>query len=244
MSEPAPTSTPAPGAAGRPAAAMRRLDPDGLAVAERYKLLIGSVVPRPIAWVSTLDRDGRPNLAPFSFFNAVGSTPMLLMFCPANLPDGREKDSLRNAAPADEGGTGAFTVSVVGEPQAVACSVTAEPLPPGESEWDLAGLEPVPSERVGPPRVAGAPVAFECRTERVLRFAPGQPAGANMVIGRVVLAHVREDLLNDRMHVDPEGLRAVARMGGLAWCRTRERFVLPPGVAAREADDPGIPRPE
>lgn len=233
-SVPASATAPAP---------MRRLDPAELPVVDRYKLLIGSVVPRPIAWVSTLDPQGRPNLAPFSFFNAVGSNPMLLTFCPANLPDGREKDTLRNAASPAEGGTGEFTVNVVSEPQAVAASVTAEALPPGESEWSLGGLEPVPSERVGPARVAGAPVAFECRTERVLRFAPGEPAGSNMVVGRVVLLHVREDLLNDRMHVDQEALRAVARMGGLSWCRSRDRFELPPGAAARGADDPRIPPP-
>lgn len=216
-------------------APMRTFDPDELSVAERYKLLIGSVVPRPIAWVSTLDPAGRPNLAPFSFFNAIGSNPMLVQFCPANQPDGREKDSLRNAAPADEGGTGEFVVNVTVEACAVDAAITAEPLPPGESEWALAGLESVASQRVGPPRVAGAPIAFECRTERVLRFNPGEPAGTAMVIGRVVLAHVRADLVNDRMHVDQAALRAVGRMGGTRWCRSRDQFELRPGLAAREA---------
>jgi len=88
------------------------LNPDELEIAERYKLLIGTIGPRPIAVVSTISVDGKPNLAPFSFFAGVGSNPMTLLFCPANDADGNEKDSLRNAKPASEGGTGQFAVSV------------------------------------------------------------------------------------------------------------------------------------
>ena len=91
------------------------LKPDDMAWADRYKLLIGSVLPRPIAFVSTISPDGRPNIAPFSFFTAVGSNPMTMLFCPANHPDGSEKDTLRNAKPVSEGGTGEFVVSVVPE---------------------------------------------------------------------------------------------------------------------------------
>lgn len=221
--------------------AMRQLDPAELQPIERYKLLIGGVVPRPIALVSTLDPAGRPNLAPFSFYNAIGSNPMLVQFCPANTPDGTEKDSVRNAAPASEGGTGEFVVNVTVEDLAVDAAVTAEPLAAGESEWDLAGLEPVASVRVGPSRVARAPMAYECVTERVIRFNPGAPAGSTMVIGRVVMVHVREDLLNERLHVDQAGLRAVGRMGGIRWCRSRDQFELTPGVRANAATDPGIP---
>jgi flavin reductase (DIM6/NTAB) family NADH-FMN oxidoreductase RutF len=221
---------------------MRQLDPAELRPVERYKLLIGGVVPRPIALVSTLDPAGRPNLAPFSFYNAIGSNPMLVQFCPANTPEGTEKDSLRNAAPAAEGGTGEFVVNVTVEDLAVDTAVAAEPLPAGESEWALAGLEAVPSVRVAPPRVAGTPMAYECVTERVIRFNPGAAGGSTMVIGRVVMVHVREDLLNERLHIDQAGLRAVGRMGGIRWCRTREQFELTPGVRAREATDPGIPR--
>src|ERR1051325_3658365 len=94
------------------------IDPAKIALENRYKLLIGCIVPRPIAFVSTISPDGRLNLAPFSFFNGVGSDPMTLLFCPANKPDGSEKDSLRNAKPIAEGGLGEFVVNLASEPYA------------------------------------------------------------------------------------------------------------------------------
>ncbi|HHN77523.1 MAG TPA: flavin reductase family protein, partial [Phycisphaerales bacterium] len=102
--------------------------PDELDLASRYKLLIGSVVPRPIALVSTISPSGRDNLAPFSFFTAVGSNPMTMLFCPANKPDGSEKDTLHNAKPTGEGGTGQFVVSVVTEEIVRRVAGAAEPL--------------------------------------------------------------------------------------------------------------------
>ena len=207
-------------------------DPDALGTIERYKLLIGAIVPRPIAWVSTVSPGGAPNLAPFSFFNGVGSDPMTLVFCPANDADGNEKDSLRNAKPEAEGGTGEFVINIVSMAQARSMSVTAEGLPPEESEFDLAGLGAVPSVKVRAPRVEGAPVAYECETVQVVRTNPGVPSGGNLVIGRVVQVHVRADLIDERMRIDPEGLDATGRMAGLGYCTTRERFDLPWGRAA------------
>lgn len=208
--------------------------PDSLPAADRYKLLIGSIVPRPIAWVSTMSPDGRTNLAPFSFFCGVGSDPMTLLFCPANKPDGSEKDSLINARPADEGGTGEFVVNIVSDSLARAMAYSATPLPHGESEFDMRevrdlGISPAPCRVVRPPRVAQSPVSFECRTMQIIRTNPGVPAGGNIVIGRVVHVHVADGLINERLHVDPEQLDAVGRMGGLSYCRTRDRFDLPMG---------------
>lgn len=209
------------------------IDPLSLSVADRYKLLIGSVVPRPIAFVSTVSPDGAPNLAPFSFFTGVGSNPLTLIFCPSNKPDGSEKDTLRNCAPAP-GGVNQFVVNIVAESYvrpAVACS---EPLDYGESEFALSGLTPAPSVKVRPPRVAESPVAFECETTEILRLNPGAPGGGNVVLGRVVHIFVRDDLINDRWHVDPEKLAAVGRMAGITYCTTRERFEVPFGRAAIE----------
>ena len=208
------------------------LDPLSLAQPDRYKLLIGAIVPRPIAFVSTISPDGRHNLAPFSFFSGVGSDPMMLLFCPANKADGSEKDSLRNAKPVAEGGVGEFVVNVAVDSYARSVAGAAEPLAYGESEFELVGLTPSPSRVVRPPRVAQSPVAFECRTDRVIRTGPSVPAAGNIVLGRVVHVFVRDDLINARMHVDPAGLDAVGRMGGIGYVRTRDRFEVPMGRAA------------
>jgi flavin reductase (DIM6/NTAB) family NADH-FMN oxidoreductase RutF len=211
------------------------LSPADLPAADRYKLLIGCIVPRPVAFVSTIAPDGRSlNLAPFSFFNGVGSNPMTLLFCPANRADGAEKDTLLNCKPREEGGTGQFVVNAAIDAYAPRVAAASEPLPYGESEFELVGLTPAPSRLVRPPRVAQSPVAFECETVQVVRTNPGAPAGGNIVIGRVVHIFVRDDLVNERFHIDPGALDAVGRMGGTTYCRTRDRFNLPFG---REALD-------
>lgn len=210
------------------------LDPATLDQPSRYKLLIGCIVPRPIAFVSTISPEGKLNLAPFSFFNGVGSDPMTLLFCPANKPDGTEKDTLRNAKPVAEGGTGEFVVNIVSESFERQMAACAEPLPYGESEFELSALRSSPSARVRPPRVAESPVCFECRTLQVIRTNPGKPAGGNVVLGEVVHVFVRDGVINERFHTDPAKLRAIGRMGGTGYCRTGERFEMPMGRAALE----------
>jgi flavin reductase (DIM6/NTAB) family NADH-FMN oxidoreductase RutF len=202
--------------------------PEELPAARRYALLIGTIVPRPIAVVGTVSPDGRENLAPFSFFNALSSDPMMLGFCPANTEEGGEKDTLRNAKPTWEGGTGQFTISVATDAiirRVVAC---AEPLPYGASEFELAGLTSAQGVAVRAPRVVESPVSYECETFQVIRFGPGVASAGNLVIGRVLRIHLRDDLVNERMHVDPAKLDAVGRMGGFGYTRTRERFDLRP----------------
>lgn len=210
-------------------------NPESITQPERYKLLIGCIVPRPIAFVSTISPDGRTlNLAPFSFFNGVGSNPMTLLFCPANKPDGTEKDTLRNCKPIAAGGTGQFVVNAAVDVYARKVAAAAEPLPYGESEFELAGLTPAPSVKVKPPRVSESPVAFECETMQVIRTNPGGVASGNIVIGRVVHVFVRDDLINERFHIDPAKLDAIGRMGGLGYTRTRDRFEMPMGLEALE----------
>ena len=211
--------------------------PEDLALRDRYKILIGAVVPRPIAVVATVGPSGTTNLAPFSFFCGVGSNPMTLAFCPGNKPDGSDKDTLRNACLPAEGGNGEFVVNVATEDWARQMSVAAEPLAYGESEFDLAGLTAAPSRIVVPPRVAESPVAFECRTLQVIRTNPGVPGGGNLVLGEVVFMHVDDTLLDAAWHVDPDALRAIGRMGGPEYCRTRDRFALPRGRAALSEGD-------
>jgi flavin reductase (DIM6/NTAB) family NADH-FMN oxidoreductase RutF len=197
--------------------------------------MIGGIIPRPIAFVSTVSPDGTSlNLAPFSYYCGVASSPMTLLFCPSNKPDGTEKDTLRNARPRDEGGSGQFVVNLASEPYMRQVAAASEALDYGQSEFDLTGLATSPSVRVRPPRVAIAPIAFECETLQVIRLAPGAPSGGNIVIGRVVHAFVRDDAINERFHLDPSALQAVGRMGGQSYTRTRDRFELPMGRGALE----------
>lgn len=216
------------------------IDPALLPAHERYKLMIGSIVPRPIALVSTMGVDGSVNLAPFSFFAGVGSNPMTLLFCPANRPDGGEKDTLRNCKPKEEGGLGEFVVNIAPAAIVHRLSACAEDLPYGQSEFALAGLSPVASVRVRPPRVAECGVSFECRTLSVVRTNPGAPDGGNVVLGEVVMVHARAGLVNERLHVDAALLDATGRMGGGDYCFTRQRFTMPRGAAALGAGPPRV----
>lgn len=211
------------------------IDPSRLSPSERYRLLIGAVVPRPIAVVGTQSACGRfLNLAPFSFFTACGSDPMTLMFCPANRDDGSDKDTLRNCRPAAQGGTGEFTVSVAVEPIIRQVVAAAEELPPESSEFHLSGLTAVPGTRVRAPRVGESPIAFECRTREVIALASGAPSGANIVIGDVVHVHVSDRVLDASGKIDPAALHAVGRMGSLTYARTADRFEIPFGARALE----------
>ncbi len=213
------------------------LSPDALTAAERYKLLTGVVTPRPIAFVSTRSPDGHDNLAPFSFFNAAGSAPMSLVFCVGTPSDGRDKDTLRNTLPIEDGGLGCFVVNVAVEAYARQVAACAEELPYGESELELAGFTPAPSARVAAPRVAESPVSFECETSHVLRLGEG-PASGTLVVGRVVHVFVRDDLVDERLRVDCRKLATIGRMPGELYCRTRELFKLPRGRAALDLDPP------
>lgn len=232
------------------------LDPGQLSTTDRYKLLIGAIVPRPIALVSTLGPDGTPNLAPFSFFAGVSSEPMTLLFCPANKSDGSMKDTLCNSLPlghpdlpatlalgstprstpehqpALSRGQGEFVVNIVSRAFAERMAACAEELRFGESEFALSGLSRAPSRVVAPSRVAESLVSFECRTEQVIRLAPGTPSGGNIVLGRVLHVHASERVINERLHIDPDALDAIGRMGGLGYCTTRDRFAMPMGAAA------------
>ncbi len=233
------------------------IDPASLSQADRYKLLIGGIVPRPIAWVSTVapphpaplppHADAstpanplaeRTNLAPFSFFSGVGSNPLSLLFCPALNERGEEKDTLRNAKPVGEGGVGEFVVSVATHALARKVAATAEALPHGESEFEAFGLTPATSRVVRPPRVMESPLSYECVTEKVIRLSPGAPAGGVIVIGRIVSVHAAEGIVSERHHIDPAVLDAIGRMGGFDYCTTRDRFQMAPGRKALDASTP------
>ena len=205
------------------------LDIASMPVGLRYNLLLGAVVPRPIAVVGTMNAAGQHNLAPFSFFNAISSEPMVLMFCPVSRGDGGENDSLRNAKPVLEGGAGCFSVSLATEENIAKVVKCAADLPHGESEFDYAGLTPRMCARIRAPYMAESPIHFECETLEVKRFAPGVPFGGNAVFGRVIHVRIDDALAHPRMHIDPTKLHAVGRMGGQWYARTGDRFELERG---------------
>ncbi len=196
------------------------IDPSAVRPSVLYQHMIHCIVPRPIAWVSTVSADGATNIAPFSFFTGVGSRPPSLLFCPANDRRGEPKDTLRNIQ-----ATGDFVVNIVPFAVVEQMNSTAANLPPDQSEFDASGLTAVESRRVKAPRVAESPVQFECTTMRVLQIGAG-PGGANIVIGNVVHLHIDDSVVGAKELVDPDLLDAVGRMGGLTYCRTTTRFDL------------------
>jgi flavin reductase (DIM6/NTAB) family NADH-FMN oxidoreductase RutF len=182
--------------------------------------MISTILPRPIAWVSTISADGKTNLAPFSFFQGVTSNPPTLMFVPVNTRDGVRKDTVRNIEQVPE-----FVVNLVSFALAEQMNATSALLPYGESEIETFGIASIPSERIRPPRVAAAPVAFECTLDRFVHIGEG-PLAANIVFGRIQLVHVADAVLGDNGKPDPTKLDLVGRMGGETFTRTRERFDL------------------
>jgi flavin reductase (DIM6/NTAB) family NADH-FMN oxidoreductase RutF len=196
--------------------------PTALDQRDLYKLIIGCVVPRPIAWVSTVDAAGRRNLAPYSFFNAAGSNPPTLTIAinhtPAR-PDGR-KDTLGNLL-----ATGEFVVNMVSEELAAAMNETATDYPAELDEFVIAGLTPAPSRTVQAPRVGEAPVSFECTLHTTVPVGSG-PGSTTIVVGIIRHIYVRDDLINERFHIDLARLRPVGRLSGNGYCTVRDTFEL------------------
>jgi len=198
--------------------AMLTLDPEAEARTNIYKLMIGAIVPRPIAFVSSVDEQGVRNLAPFSFFSAVCSKPPTVLFCPGIRAATRErKDTLNNVLATKE-----FVVNIVSEEIAERMNLTSAEVGPEVDEFELSGLTPLASVIVRPPRVAESPVQMECKLREVVTISD-QPGGGSIVIGEVLRFHVREDLV-DNFRVDADRLKAIGRMGGPTYCRTRDRF--------------------
>jgi flavin reductase (DIM6/NTAB) family NADH-FMN oxidoreductase RutF len=196
------------------------IDPEKLGVRDRYALLIGSILPRPIAWVSTVSPAGAANLAPFSFFTGIAAEPMSVCFCPVNNRDGMKKDTLINVEATRE-----FTVNVVGEHNVEKMNQTSAPYPYGVSEFEEVGLTQVESLRVRPPRVKESLVSMECKVLQIVALGHGPLAG-HVVIGKVVMFHADESVFRDgRLHHDH--LKAVGRMEGAWYARTQDAFELP-----------------
>lgn len=219
-----------------------RLDAATLSTADAYRLMTDLVAPRPIAWVSTVDPQGRPNLAPFSYFQAVCSRPATVMLSVSHRPSGQPKDTLANILATRE-----LTISHVSESLAAPMNATAAELPPEIDEWEVAGepgarLQSAPSCLVAPPRVAAARAAMECRMTHAIPLGQvqtgaktGGPKGApssTLVLAEVLVFWVARGLLSrderGRLEpIDPAALAAVGRLGGMSYARTTDTFDLP-----------------
>lgn len=198
------------------------INPAALSGGELNRILIGTVVPRPIAWVSTVDEAGIPNLAPFSFFNAVCTRPPTLLFCPGVRGlDGATKDTLNNIR-----ATGEFVINVVTEATAEAMNRSATELPAGASEFDFAGVTPTASSSVRPPRVAESPVSFECKLHQIVDVGDGGIGSASIVIGEIVHIHIADAVLLPDYKIDIRALQPVGRLAGYSYARVSDIFEM------------------
>jgi flavin reductase (DIM6/NTAB) family NADH-FMN oxidoreductase RutF len=195
------------------------ISPSELKHPDFYHVLISAIAPRPIAWVSTLSTDGRPNLAPFSFFTVVSAQPPLLGFSPGprRTKEGRvSKDTLRNVRD-----TGEFVVNVVTFEVGEAMNQTSGEYEHSVNEFELATLKQRPSQIVSPPQVAESPVSFECKLRQILDF--GDPPTGSFVIGEIVSLHMDDGVLREG-RLDGNALDLIGRLGGTQYSRTQPRF--------------------
>jgi flavin reductase (DIM6/NTAB) family NADH-FMN oxidoreductase RutF len=196
------------------------LDFARLPVRDAYQWMTSTILPRPIAWVSTISPDGKTNLAPFSFFQGITANPPTVMFVPVNNREGQKKDTVRNIELVPE-----FVVNLVPRELAEEMNNTASLLPYGESEFARFGIASAPSVKVRPPRVAQAPVAFECVLHQIVNIGTGSLA-ANVVFGRILLAHVRDEVIGADGFPDAGKLDLVGRLGREDYATTRDTFSI------------------
>lgn len=191
----------------------------GLTPTERYKLITGLVIPRPIAWISTVNEAGVANCAPYSFFNAFSEDPPLVMVSFGPRRDGGIKHSLKNIQRSGE-----FVVNLADEATANAMHISSDEIPEDESEFAKTGLTPAPSRLVSHPRIAEAAVCFECRVFKQLDIVPGRV----FVIGEILLVHAREGVVDpETKRISDAHYKPVGRLYANRYCTTRQRFTLP-----------------
>ena len=198
---------------------LQAIDPASVPAADVYALLTGCVVPRPIAFVSSLSGGGAANLAPFSFFNAGGANPPSLVFSTVTSGAGRDKDTLRNVRE-----TGEYVVHIVPYGLRERMNQASADYPPEVDEFEAAGFTKAPSVKVKPWRAAECPIAMECRLHRIVQHGEG-PFHSNYVIGEILLFHVAESLLTG-LRVDSAAIDAIGRLGGPNYTRVTKESVF------------------
>lgn len=191
------------------------ISPDSIPSRDRYKIVTGTILPRPIAWVSTAGADGTPNVAPFSFFTVASADPLTLLFSCSHKPDGSKKDTWRNAEESGE-----FVVNLTNQATAEAMNITATTFAHGVSEFDAAGLTPAPCRTVAAPRVLEAPVSYECKLTQIVEV------GGNAVIfGEVQMIHI-SDAVYDGNYVNLAAMQPIGRLAGSGYCRVTDLFEM------------------
>ncbi len=197
------------------------IDPNNYPSREVYKLLTAAVVPRPIAWVSTVNAQGQPNLAPFSFFNAVCQNPPTILFCPGiRAADHSPKDTYNNIR-----ATGEFVVNFVIEAMAEAMNITAVEATAEVNEFERANLTAVPGKIVNVPHVAESPIHFECKLHEIVTIGEA-PGGGYIVIGTVVHMHFDDSVYREGNYIDHTAYQPIGRLGGPSYTRTQDTFDL------------------
>ena len=192
------------------------IDPKTIPAPIAYQILTGSVIPRPIGFISSISAAGIVNLAPFSFFNAICGEPPMVMFCPMNRRP--PKDTLLNVKATRE-----FVANIVSEEIAQQMNLTSGDYASEVNEFDIAGLTPAACEIVKPPRVLESHVNMECIVHHIIEVSD-KPWGGTVVIGEVVRFHVRDSIIDKDMFIDPDKLNPVAGMGGPSYSRIKDRF--------------------
>ena len=195
-------------------------NPDTLDPSAVYKLLTGSVIPRPIGWISTLDKNGINNLAPFSYFNAVGEDPPHVMFSTVR-SNNTNKDTLNNVLATHQ-----FVVNMVTEDLVEQMNATAQAVAADVDEFELVGLTPIASTKIKPMRVKESPITFECEMVHHYFLEDHKNGGACIIIGKIVMMHIDESVLLDNYKINLENYKPVARLAGSNYSKLGELFAV------------------
>ncbi|WP_445454530.1 flavin reductase family protein [Flavobacterium sp. 25HG05S-40] len=193
-------------------------DPNDLEYSAVYKLLTGAIIPRPIGWISTISEDGINNLAPFSYFNAVGDDPPHVMFSTGR-GNNLNKDTLNNVLATKQ-----FVVNMVTEDLVEQMNITAQSVPSDVDEFELAGVTPIPSKKIKPMRVKESPIAFECELVHHYFLEDHKHGGACIIIGRIIMMHFDDNVLSDNYKINLENYKPVSRLAGSNYAKIGELF--------------------
>lgn len=207
------------------------IDIKSIEPSEIYKILIGSIMPRPIAWVSTVDASGETNLAPFSFFTVASAFPPVVCFSPSYKAGAHNqtvpKDTLKNIRQTKE-----FVVNIVSHNLAEQMNLTSGDYEHGVSEFAVAGVTAAPSQMVRPPRVGESLVNMECKLRQIVEFGE-HPGAGNLILGDIVCFHL-DDKIYEHGHINAEILQPIGRMGGFWYSTIKDRFELPRPIVAKK----------